>query len=226
MKNKKIICINACFSDNIGDQAISISLHELLIKMHYKVDTYDITRIVNKKNMHIGCNEYVHSEPRPLLVNIIQYCQRLLKLIFVSSKRYDIAIFGGGQLILNNRMFPLAILIWSLFLRLFNTKIYFIGCGVGENFSSLNKFLYNVAFKFTKQFFLRDDRSIDNLYRIFGKKSLFIPDLAFALEFPKPESQKKKEIVLVSIIDYKIHVLYSNEMKIEVLSYDDLFFAT
>ena len=97
--------------------------------------------------------------------------------IAVSKNRYDIAFIGGGQLILSNTIFPIAMFTWVLVLRAFGTKVIILGVGSGEKFNLMDKLLYKISFKFCN-----DYESITQLKKTFKINASFIPDIAFCYE--------------------------------------------
>jgi polysaccharide pyruvyl transferase WcaK-like protein len=233
---KKIITINEGGFDNLGDHAIYTGLRNVIKDCGYDCDSYNITRI-NKiiENLqietHLSNNKYKKNRSivrqmlsKYKLFKNLRWVQCETSRIYrITKNKYDVAFIGGGQLILSNSMFPISMLIWVIFFKIFNTKIYLIGVGSGVNFSFFDKLCYKIIFSQCEKIILRDQESRLILHKEFDVLTYYIPDLAFYL---RSKDKINESIVdnklIVGIIDYKIYLRYSLEMKItKVLSLDE-----
>jgi polysaccharide pyruvyl transferase WcaK-like protein len=220
---KYILNINEGASDNLGDQAISESLTSILLDNKLESDTYNFTQveIVNKIDIKkVPSNEKVQKTFLRMFLSKFKLMQQLRwfqlnlkKIITVSRNHYNIAFIGGGQLVLSNTIFPIAMFTWVLILRAFGTKVIILGVGSGKKFNFADKLLYKISFMLCNDIFLRDQESIIQLKKTFGIKADFIPDIAFYYEKIKKKHNNllQKKLVL-GIIEYPIFVKYSSEV--------------
>lgn len=222
---KYILNINEGASDNLGDQAISESLTSILFSNKLESDTYNFTQVkivnnIDKKEEDVSSNKIAKKSFLRVFLSKFKLIQQLRwfqlnikKIITVSRNHYNIAFIGGGQLILSNTIFPIAMFTWVLILKVFGTKIIIIGVGSGENFNFMDKLLYKISFMFCSDIFLRDHESIIKLKKTFGIKADFIPDIAFCYEqFDIKKKNKLEKKLMIGIIDYSIFVQYAKEV--------------
>lgn len=221
---KHVLNINEGGSDNLGDQAISKSLESLLLEKGCNVETYNFTevyRVDNFNNMNKLLNIKVRKTfflktffTKIALLRQIRWIQlHIKKIVDVARNRYDLALIGGGQLILSNTIFPIAMFTWILILRLFGTKVIILGVGSGTNFNFTDRFFYKIALHMCSEIFLRDHDSITKVSETFGVRADFISDVAFCYEkIKKEQNNTLQKKLMIGIIEYPVFVKYSGEV--------------
>lgn len=188
MQPKSVLVLNEGYSDNLGDQAINESVHYLLkgngvTEIEFQDFTKNLSEIIE-----ISTLNNIDSRPTSTLIKLIRatpvklrwLIKNLVRVVKVSNKKYDQVIIGGGQLILSNGTFPIAMFCWVFFLRLFGNKnISICGVGLGTNFSPTDKFLFKYSLKNISKIYLRDKKSQSTLSNVFDVDSELIYDVAF-----------------------------------------------
>lgn len=225
---KKVLLLNEGYSNNLGDRAINESLKRILEINECIVDSVDFIGI-EQKDMSVSEITKVTSVKLKLLRKIVpvfikkirsqlQFIKKELKIIkkyYVND--YDFLVIGGGQLILSNFCFPMAMYLWvNKFAKKKNVKIYIIGVGAGTEFSFINKQLYNKSLDKVDKLFIRDTKSIEVLDKLFNVKSEFIPDVAFFLNNVYQRNRISTNKALVGIVDYDVYRLYNKDNKSEI----------
>ena len=188
MKPKSLLVLNEGYSDNLGDQAINESIHYLLNKngitdIKFQDYTKNLDGVID-----ISISPDVTSKDSSILFKLVRMLpvklrwliRNLGRVIKVSRVKHDKVIIGGGQLVLSNDTFSIAMFSWVLFLRLFgNKRIYICGVGVGTEFSYLDRLLFKFSLKNITKIYLRDKKSQLTLMNIFRVESELIYDVAF-----------------------------------------------
>lgn len=226
---KTALVIGECNSNNVGDQAIAEAMHLALSERGYSVKHADYScgikgaQSINKTNNVIGWrtlkSKLVRILPRWVLG--IKWALNNYRIIReVARDEYDLVVIGGGQLILANVNFPIALHLWVYFLAKKNENINIISCGVGESFSLIERFLIRKALRYVNRIYLRDARSIENAQRNFGVNAKYCPDIAYYLANSLTVAPKNKtfSVTGLSVIDYSVYIHYANEMSVEPLS--------
>jgi len=186
---KRVLVINEGYSDNLGDQAINESLHFLLQQNHIKeINFQDFTKNIQKlREININTKESKKSFFLPFIKTLFPnkmkfIIKNIVRIIENSKNKYDIVFIGGGQLIMGNASFPIAMFLWISLLKLFgNNNIYLISVGAASDikFNFLDKLLFKYSFKNVKNIYVRDKKSMEIMKFIFKRKVEFIYDLAF-----------------------------------------------
>ncbi|WP_048606043.1 polysaccharide pyruvyl transferase family protein [Providencia rettgeri] len=211
---KKVIIINENMSDNLGDQAISQSLKNKILDLGFECESAPFSTLspqIKIKRIEKGNMSFfrVYSS---LLIWIMKIFPIALSY---ANKKFDYAIIGGGQLLLSNNKFPLALLIWILCLKLKKTRVSIIGVGCGDKFNKLEILCLKFALKYVDSIIVRDEKSKNNIKFFFGFNSILSFDVAYEEKTEKTE-KTENNILLVSIIDFSIYKRYENESPYEI----------
>lgn len=199
----KALLLNEGYSDNLGDQAIRVCAQHALEKVGLEVFFSDLTRTIDKPyEMPIDLSVDIKKESwkvKSLIPKQLRWIIKNLRRIFVESRKdYDIAVIGGGQLILPNGRFPLAVSMWIILLKaLSNTKVYVIGVGA-ENLTGLDKAMVKYALGKVDGIAVRDSRSAGVVKGLIGRKVNIIPDWAFLINeiYPLPSSKVDGRVLI------------------------------
>ena len=225
---KRILTINEIYSDNIGDQAIAEALRKFCqVDQGIQVDSVDFS--FRKFFLQHKANNSIKKYKRTLRA----YVPTILKKVFflfknfknaklIASLKYDLAIIGGGQLILGKGSFPYSLFLYTYFLKRQGTKIKLVSVGVGENFNEVEKYLIKKSLNIIDSIYLRDKKSIDNLRKIFNKESKFSPDIAYYLHednynYPILKTLKS----LICPVAYSVYKRYEKESGNQDLTLDE-----
>lgn len=215
----KVLVLNEGYSDNLGDQVINESLNFLLRENNInEISFHDFTKniskpieikfsIVNKKlkSFTDQFKELIPSKVKWLIKNI-------KRIITVSNNKYDLVIVGGGQLILSNATFAIAMFTWIFFLRLFGTKnIVLFAVGSGTRFSFLDKLLFGYALHNVSKVYVRDYKSQEVLKNTFAVKTDFVYDVAFMYNKYTNIKLTEKEQVLLGVISFNVYKKYNQK---------------
>jgi polysaccharide pyruvyl transferase WcaK-like protein len=123
MKQKKALLINEGFSDNIGDQAISNGVKLLLESKNFSVKTAGFS--TNNQclfNLKKSSNNKLVTMLRAkiFLKSIYWLFKNIIRILKCSSQKYNVAVIGGGQLIMEKSNFAIAMFTWVVVLKFFN----------------------------------------------------------------------------------------------------------
>jgi len=140
MSKKRVLVINEGYSDNLGDQAINDSLQYLLKNSGIKnIDFQDFTKNIDSPiNISVADKQGIQkSFAVSILKTIISskirwIIKNLNRIIKISKKDYDLVLIGGGQLILSNATFSIAMFLWVFCLNFFGNKnivLFAVGSG-------------------------------------------------------------------------------------------------
>ena len=188
MKLNKVLIINEGYSDNLGDQAINDSLQYLLKSNSIEnIEFQDFTKNIDAPiEISTGSNT---SNKSPLMIQFFKkiipskirwLIKNINRIIKASKDNYDLVIIGGGQLILSNATFSIAMFSWVFFLRLFGNKnIILFAVGSGTKFSFIDTLLYRKTLKKISKIYARDEKSKEILKNTFNIDSEFVYDVAF-----------------------------------------------
>ena len=223
---KQVLTINECYSDNLGDQAIAKSLNNLFEQQGYDVIQADYTGNVlnDKSKIHV---ERSKASIKTKIISLIKKIE-IIRLFAWTIKHYkrvnsyinrdiDFAIIGGGQLILSNPHFPIAMYLWTLLLKKQSKGIYFFAVGSGERFSSFDHYLIKKSLSRADSIFVRDRVSQEKIKEEFGVNSIVIPDVAYS--FPvSTKLTSERQGGIVGIVDYTVFTRYAGEIGAEIVS--------
>jgi polysaccharide pyruvyl transferase WcaK-like protein len=158
-------------TDNRGDQAINYTICRLFETRNCDVETANYTKLFEKRSGARGL-------------------KNAWDMIKIAKREFDYTLIGGGQLVLGNHRFPLALLSWVLIMKMFSrSKVILFGVGVDSNFKGIKKHYIKFALKFVDQAFVRDGQSKENLEKYFQMHSSVIPDVVTVISnfLPKEE---------------------------------------
>jgi len=219
----KVLVLNEGYSDNFGDQAIKKSIEYLLINNNIRNITFaDFTKDLHSKIQYRNLHTAKKSLLKKILVLIIpKRLIWLLKNVYrietIASKKYDLVIIGGGQLLLSNQSFPLALLTWVKYLKSRNNhNIVLFSVGAGIKFSLIDKKFLELAINKINKIYVRDCKSQQIVKNIFDKNSLFVDDVAFLYSKISSYEQKKggnDNLTLLGIVSFNVYKRY-NQKKI------------
>ncbi|UFK94534.1 polysaccharide pyruvyl transferase family protein [Providencia rettgeri] len=205
-----ILIINEGNSDNLGDKAIKQSAVAFYTEENTNLSFSDYTKV---NEIHI-CNDQSKSKgKRNFLKNLLPYKLRWLILNYsrvrkVAKKKYNLVSIGGGQLILSNETFSIALFTWISLLYLSGNKnIILLSVGVGDKFTFLDKLLFNFSLKRIQQIYVRDSRSEKNLKSNFNLDSIKTFDIAFFHANKKIKSNE--DYSLLGVTDYNVYIKYN-----------------
>ena len=224
---KKILTINELYSDNLGDQAIAEAMRKYCqVEPCVQVDSVDYSfRKLPSQLKHNASNKNRFLTIKAYLPNILKKMFFLVKN-FRSAKRiasgnYDLALIGGGQLLLGKGSFPYSLFLYTYFLSVQGTKIKLVSVGVGENFSLVEKFMVKKSLERIESIYLRDRGSAINLLNIFSRESSFSPDIAYYLHEEIGDAFiYKKRRSLVCPVEYGVYMRYRHETGNPVLNFE------
>jgi len=215
---QNVLTINECFSDNLGDQAIAHSLKTLLENEGIDVTLSDFTgnrissSIPNKAKKSLIKNIIIYIKQIELLRITWWCCKNVFRIKRAIKSDIDFAIIGGGQLILSNSTFPIALYIWTLLLKRYKKDIYLFAVGSGDTFTAFNSYLIKVSLGRIKRVYVRDVSSQYKIKDEFGIKSLVVPDVAYSYPLPEKEEHNRRNGAIVGIVDYNVFTRYAGEV--------------
>ena len=215
-KKKKVLVVNEALSDNLGDRAIGLTLKWILERNNCNVVVAGYSKI----NYRIRKNDKARKKfVADSAVHFIKKTMfKLLWLIMIRENikeyalnRYDIVIIGGGQLILSNFYFPIAMYLWTKYLYNNNNRnVYLVGVGCGNKFTIVDKLLYGKAFSKIKAIYVRDKDSVISLLKEFNLEAKFIPDPVILIdEIYGLKAKERQDLTILGIIHYRLYRMYN-----------------
>ncbi len=230
MKKNTILLINEGLSDNFGDQAIKESMSFLIKKTGFNVIFQDLTRnkdrYAHQYDVEIGVNKKTIFTPlKSLIWKIIWVITNIRRVIRVSMHKYDAVVIGGGQLLLPNGIFPLALLLWVVLLKHRNNKkIVLFSVGMQGEYTGIQRWAFSYILKNIEHVYVRDALSKEILEKVFSKKSELTYDSAFIYDSVYKIRQTKEVYkYLIGVVDYEIYCQYDVKINNTKLSRYDYF---
>ena len=229
----KVLVVNQGHTDNIGDMAINHAIISELKKRGYNVDfspfTGQFPASITSENKSLGdcwgmkARRWLKKKAK--WVSGVAWFVLNIRRIFLASKlNYDYILIGGGQLILSNGIFPVALFTWSLVFGLKKTKIILAGVGVGEDFSFIDKKMIKFAIDSCDRIIVRDGDSAKKINHFFKSRVQEAPDLAFLLSNKSFFCDKKSlKIISVGVIAFEVHKKYCKELNARCLTKREYF---
>lgn len=221
MNPKKVLVINEGYSDNLGDQAINESLQYLLRQNSIKnIDFQDFTK---KIDMPLEISIYNTEKLKQKTKNVLSIktmlspklrwiIKQICRVIKVSKNKYDLVVIGGGQLILSNDSFSIAMFSWVFLLKLFGTKnIVLFGVGSGTKFTFIDKLLFKYVLKNVSSIYVRDYKSQKTLKELFSVDTKFVYDVAFVHNKIQNIEKINKNNILLGVISFDVYNRYNYE---------------
>lgn len=235
---RKILLVNqGYFNQNLGDQAIRVSLNQYFEDRHFDVQNSFL--VAPKTNLNqLPSEDYFNIDhlvipkrkkknfPLKGLLKFFYWGMIHGPTIYKLLKRFDFefVVIGGGQILNTSytkspHMFAIACFWWSFINKLFfNVKLVFVGIGVVNKYNFAETILYRYSLNCSNQIFVRDLFSQNTLIKMFGKKSVLIPDVAFYNS--KDDKCIKEKILLFGIYSYDEYTKNFNDAN---LSKDDYY---
>ena len=170
---KRILLVNECESDNLGDLAIARSLEDKVASLGFKTKKATFSSVVKtgvklknptKSSRGISFLGYLSKIKALIALKwfILNYSRVQRAFIDV-----DKVIIGGGQLILSNPHFPTALFLWVISSRFRKVPVYIVGVGCGNSFTFLESKMIKYSLNKVNKIFLRDIDSVHNLQKKF-----------------------------------------------------------
>ncbi len=201
----RALVINKSFSDNLGDQAIGRAMENLFNLINCEVITADLTT-VQKKQLFIKDISLNNKNRKKfkLLKTVKWYLKHKNSIgIYLDKtlKECDAVFVGGGELIQDNNIFPIALFLWMKEIRKRSPQlpIYYFGVGATAGYSFFAKKLLLYALNQASGIYVRDGNSKENLEKVFNIKSIEIPDVVFSLDLSVNTQQKIAKTVALGI---------------------------
>lgn len=220
---KHVLLVNEYFSDNVGDQAIARGLSDVFSSKGYLVKNEGFSRCqagVAKASADIGRQQRFLMgilSSSIVLRSIYWFLRNAPRVFCASYKSKGAAVIGGGQLILANSSFAIAMLTWVLALKIFGKRVVLLSVGVGEGFGCYERSLYKICFAMVDDIFIRERAGLARLKKEFNVDAEFCPDMAYALVAPA-RSARECKVCTVCVTSYDVHVRYAPELNLPVLS--------
>lgn len=213
-----VLVVNEGLSDNLGDQLIAEATKSLFAEVFiadysWFVKTDELRPIV--KDSESGKKEKEHSLSRVLIGKLI------LALKFWKIYRnedFKAVVIGGGQLLLSNNVFPVNLILWSLFARAKKVPLHILSVGLNEKTTLLQRRFITVALRRAKTVSVRDEESRNILLRDYGVVADVIPDLVYLLSIPKVKRSVKPR-TFICPVDYNVYLTYKDEADFQVNSF-------
>lgn len=222
-KRKKVLIINECFSDNVGDQAIARGLKSVFTEGGYEVCNVGFSAArsagsgarVGMPSYRVGLRRFLSNSIA--LKSIRWFFLNINRVIRVSVKKQDFVVIGGGQLVMERSNFAVAMFVWIFFLKLFKNKVYLVSVGIGESFNFFEKWLYSLSFKMVEGIYLREASGLERLKRLFNVQAQYSPDAAYALPVIQAGLNERLRVA-VCVTDYYIYERHAAEFGNPILS--------
>ncbi|WP_440898002.1 polysaccharide pyruvyl transferase family protein [Amphibacillus sp. Q70] len=208
---KKILLINQGKTENLGDKAINIVFHELLMEHRCTVDFagfaqtneqfIDEMEFRKKRSLHSTIKHFTPD----FLIWFFKYRKKINReFSMIKNKNYDLVVIGGGQLIKTKNVFVFTLLTWVGIIKKMSCPIILAGIGVDTTYSIIEKKLYRKVLPNIDEIYVRDKVSQKILNEEFNVSSNYIPDVVFAYSrfFPQDVDINKKNKLLIMIYDY------------------------
>lgn len=219
----KVLVLNEGYSDNLGDQAINDSLHFILRENNInEIIFYDFTKNVSKP---IEIKMITHNKKfksfvfqfKKLIPSKVKWLiKNYARVIDISKRKYDLVVIGGGQLLLSNATFAIAMFCWVCFLRLFGNKnIVLFAVGSGPKFSVIDKLLFRYILNNVSDVYVRDQKSQALLKELFGINAKFVYDVAFIHNKIYKVDITKKNNILLGLVSLDVYNRYNKERLIK-----------
>lgn len=212
----KILLINKGWSDNIGDQAIKYALEKMITSQGHHCEFADLTKPESGAGVSVRSGSPANSvfkRLREWVPDSVGQIVWLLKYWPIFKKQfrnnhYDLVIIGGGQLILDNASFPLAIFLWMHLMKgLHRNKVVLYGVGASAGLTEMDKRLYRSSLKMADAVYLRDHASIKYIRETFGITADYTPDVVFGISryVPCPPNEKKHTLIAPACFEVYQH---------------------
>jgi polysaccharide pyruvyl transferase WcaK-like protein len=191
---KLLWVINRYNDPNYGDIGICKAISGFLIDHGYQIRNFDF---IGKK--------FKFQFTRTIYI--------LTQIFLVFRERPTLLIVGGGQLLLNNRSFPYAMLGWYLVSKISHVPI--LAFSVGTERNSEDNFFYRKALRLflghAAQVYLRDSDSQEAIHRITGLHFDTVPDAVYLSHGKVPVNHAVKNSDALVFVSNKSKTKQSKE---------------
>lgn len=197
----------------------------------YDVLSYDFS--MNRRNAaHISNSNEIQSKCK--IVSLLKVLKSKITMLIPSEFKFllkfplklfyafrdldptiDVALVGGGQLVLSNKTFSSSMLSWVLVCKVRKVPVCLIGVGVGSEFSKLDSILFKISLSLVDKVYVRDFDSRDLLHKWFGfEGALYAPDSVYCLcDVDKFSNHPRQcSTVLIAPVEYGVHLRYFDEI--------------
>ena len=216
-----VLLINEGHSDNFGDQIIKESMLHLITKLGFQSKFQDLTRHKTERvhqydtvaSINTSSGKVKYFKPlRAVIWKLLWVAKNCKRIISTAVYKYDAVVIGGGQLLLSNGTFPLALLVWVSLLRFRNSKkIVLFSVGMQGEYGKIQKMVLSYVFKYTCHIYVRDEISQNILIDLFKVESTLTFDSAFIYGQIHAQMQPtKKYMYLLGIVDYRVYCQYED----------------
>lgn len=218
-----VLIINEGLSDNFGDQIIKESMLHLVNAAGLRPKFQDLTRhkasYTHQYEIEVSAfkrrRQFGFLKPiRSIVWKLLWVAKNLQRITSTAIYKYDSVVIGGGQLLLSNGIFPLALLVWVSLLRIRNHgKIVLFSVGMQGEYGKVQKMILSYVLGHTSQIFVRDELSKNILKDHFESPSTLTFDSAFIYgQVHIPRRLDKKFTHLMGIVDYRIYCHYADKV--------------
>lgn len=223
-----ILVVNELYAKNIGDHAINTGLSKLFEskKLVFESVAFSTYKNIKKFNLNSNrTNRFKSIRKRLKSFKLLSFFYWFLENRYrvensIRNNEVTCIVIGGGQLILSNPTFPIAMYTWIKYAVKHGKKVYLAGVGCGEEFTAIERFILKRALRKPSRILVRETDSIRKLREKFNVESEFIPDLAFGLS-PIYTPVKNRNKVVVSVTDYNVYKRYSSELNLNKIKEDE-----
>ncbi len=180
LKQVKILFVNECGSDNLGDLAISLGISRYFGQRH---DQFNVSFFHLEKGQYLdvlkeggkvvdqmpayGIKKKITSGRLGRLLSLLYLCYWAPRYVYRCIKyrrvfkEVDVVVFGGGSLIMNNKYhFPIAIFICTCFSLFYKKRIGYVGVSIGNKLDRLSSRIFNWCVRHSSFTYVRDVRSL------------------------------------------------------------------
>lgn len=226
---KNVLLLNKRNTDNLGDRAISETMHKLFEERNYNTyrldisSEYDMNKDDYKSPMAEKKENNIEKKGKKSVLSFLKKkAPKSLKWFLNSGvfiikqyfnlpfKKLDLVFVGGGQLILSYKTFDsfsYGFFLWYLLNKFFSkAPMVIFGVGAGDSYSKTAHYIYSKVLKDAKYIYVRDNHSKQILKDQFNVESSYVPDVAFSFRKYHSkltlENKTNEEVALIGIYEY------------------------
>ena len=214
---KRILLVNAGWSDNLGDQAIRMTLERLIEERGFEVvfadlvkpypRSYEYSSAVEKKGKKPTRSKltqglYSNRTTRPF----VRVAQRVYQLTATWKQHrqasYDKIIIGGGQLLLPSFVWPL--FMWSRIIgKQLGCPVVLFGVGAEGEYTITQLSMLTQILRSVESIYVRDSKSQELIENLFGVSAECIPDVVFCIPEFLPVTADRRKLMLLAPLPYR-----------------------
>lgn len=219
-RSPNIIVAGEVFSDNLGDQLIFRGVQALLKDDYHLIPYYFSKPSVRGFALRKLSETRLQGVQNCSLYRALSWVRHYFFGLYKGLRDHapDYVLIGGGQLVLSNANFPMALFSWALCCRVLRIPFGVVGVGAGQAYTWFERCLIGFALRAARFVYARDRASIEILRDRFGVQASFIPDVAYAYcgsgsdaVFDAGQVKRSKKSVWVGITDYRVYRRYASE---------------